>query len=85
MDSYRMGHLFGKFGHGSNEVGMVGLHNEAVVYGLRGFTQREYKVCASVRQDVDMHAVSRLSFKLPIFVNIGGEQGAGMIFFVHRL
>lgn len=64
---------------------MVGLHNEAVVYGLRGFTQREYKVSASVRQDIDVHAVSRLSFKLPIFVNIGGEQGAGMIFFVHRL
>ena len=85
MDCYRMGHQFGIFGHGSNEVGMVGLHNEAVVYGLRGLTQREYKVCASVRQDVDMHAVSGLSFKLPIFVNIGGEQGAGMIFFVHRL
>ena len=29
-----------------------------------------------------MHAVSGLSFKLPIFVNIGGEQGAGMIFFI---
>ena len=77
MDCYRMGHQFRIFGHGSNEVGMVGLHNEAVVYGLRSFTQREYKVSASVRQDIDVHAVSGLSFKLPIFVNIGGEQGLG--------
>ena len=85
MDCYRMGHQFRIFGHGSNEVGMVGLHNEAVVYGLMRFTQREYKVSSSVRQDIDVHAVSGLSFKLPIFANIGGEQGAGMIFFVHRL
>lgn len=85
MDCYRTGHQFGIFGHGSNEVGMVGLHDEVVVYSLRGFTQREDKVGASVRQDIDVHAVFGLSFELPIFVNIGGEQGAGMIFFVHRL
>ena len=71
VDCYRMGHQLRIFGHGSDEVSMVGLHDETVVYGFGGFTQREYEVCTSVWQDIDVHAVFGLSFKFPIFVNIG--------------
>lgn len=70
MNRLRNGNQMGKFRHGTDKIGTIGMHRQRITTGICHFSERKNKIGASVRKDIEAHSFIDLTFKLPILVYI---------------